>query len=105
MLYSIFSSIRENSYIFWRYFMTQTYEQIVADLQQNKASYDVNQLISYLATTDLSIVQTIRVVREIAGVDMGEAKEYVSQHPAFIEVHRQSKNLHKEALKAVESAD
>jgi ribosomal protein L7/L12 len=82
--------------------MTQTCEQIVADLQQNKKHYDVNELISYLATTELSIVQTIRVVREISKMDMGEAKEYVSQHSAFIDVHRQSKNLHEEAIKVAQ---
>lgn len=76
--------------------MNTSYDNIVADLQRKENNYDVNQLISYLASTELSIVQTILAVRNIMGIDLGEAKEYVSAHPAYVSEHQKNASFHAE---------
>ena len=71
-------------------------EQLINELKANPASYDVNQLIAYLAVLDLSITQAILVVKQVQKLDMQEAKLYVSEHPAYATEHKNSAHLHQE---------
>lgn len=56
----------------------------------------LEDVVAELHADGLTIIQSIRVVREASDLTLGQAKEVVSSHPVWAEVVRAAEPLHED---------
>lgn len=62
-------------------------------------------LILYLRDEGITIVESMKVLKEIYKLSLGEAKELVTAHPAWTDEVRSADILHEELEKALQKQD
>ena len=62
-------------------------------------------LILYLHREGITIVESIKALKEIYKLSLGEAKELVTAHPAWAEEVRNADILHEELEKALQKEE
>lgn len=64
-----------------------------------------DELIVYLRREGITIIETMKVLKEIYKLSLGEAKELVTAHPAWADEVRTADTLHEELEKALQKED
>lgn len=81
--------------------MSTSTEQFAEALKLGKSKAE---LIGEMKDRGLSIIEAIKAVREVFGVGLGEAKQLVANHPAYVEIARAADPLHEELIQVFEDA-
>lgn len=73
-------------------------------MNTENAPDDVDKLILRLHEEGNSIIESIKAVRELLGVNLGEAKQLVSQNPVWHDVVEAHIPLHDELIALMEQS-
>ena len=67
-----------------------------------QAGVTLDEVIAYLSAQDVSILDAIKIVRNVGGVPLGDAKQLVSCHAAWRSMVQANEALHDESEAAVQ---
>ncbi len=66
---------------------------------------ELDKKLFEMRAREASIIEAIKFVRAEQGIDLGQAKEFVSRHPAYEDIHRAAEPLHDELISYLETLD
>jgi ribosomal protein L7/L12 len=69
-----------------------------------KEGADDSEIVAYLHGHGATIIESIKVLRDLRGISLGTAKEIVSSHPVWHEAVSNAETLHADAIAAVMAA-
>lgn len=79
--------------------LNQYHQQIVTQLKREAAlGLVIEDAITQLHQQGFSIIASMRVLRAVYGISLKEAKDYVSNHPAWESLTTATKPLHEELI-------
>lgn len=64
-----------------------------------------NDVITYLHSEGINMIDSMKALRELYGLSLGEAKSLVTAHPAWDDEVSNADVLHKELLTALEKGE
>ena len=67
-----------------------------------QAGVTLDEIIAYLSGQNVSILDAIKIVRNVGGVSLGDAKQMVSCHAAWRSIVKANEMLHDESEAAVQ---
>lgn len=80
--------------------MNSSHQQLVAEARHKVAQgIPVSDIISYLHQQSISIIDAIKVIREVYGISLGESKRLVTSNSAWGSVVEAAKPLHEKLEK------
>ena len=66
-----------------------------------KGGSGIDEVIQFLHKSEISIVQSIRMIREGFGLSLKESKELVASHPCWKTVVEANQELHDELINLI----
>jgi ribosomal protein L7/L12 len=85
--------------------MRKSFEQVREDYQKRVSQGEPrDDVIASLHADGLSIIESIKAVRTLYGVGLGDAKQIVTAHPVWAEVVRNTQPLHEKMIKVMMDA-
>lgn len=82
--------------------MRSNHQKLVADAQGKVLQgISADEIIKYLQHQDISIIDAIKVVREVYGISLGESKRLVTSNSAWGKVVEAARPLHDDLEKYV----
>lgn len=67
-----------------------------------QAGVTLDEVIAYLSAQNVSILDAIKIVRNVGGMPLGEAKQVVSCHAAWRSIVKANEALHDESEAAIQ---